>query len=293
MKSTINFDVISDTHIDFYLKNKKPKILSKELEDFLVIFKEDKLSDNLLIAGDIGHVDETTEMVLKALKGLYNTVTITWGNHDRYLISNSIKKNSKYDSDLKIDKLRDICIKNDINFLDGNIIDVEGVKIAGSGFWYFLNKSDESQKIFERSNDSKLIFKGFFKNPPSIYGYQSSIKTKWDIKKSNELYFKELKKFEEFIGKDIDILMSHVGLFKPTLSEGVQLRKWDTDEMYYANKKRLLLDINPSFYIYGHTHAYCEYKIQNTNVLCNPLGYPGENAFPRLRQIQFKKTREI
>ena len=29
---------------------------------------------------------------------------------------------------------------------------------------------------------------------------------------------------------------------------------------------------------HGHTHSFFDYQINNTRILCNPLGYPGETT---------------
>jgi predicted phosphodiesterase len=38
----------------------------------------------------------------------------------------------------------------------------------------------------------------------------------------------------------------------------------------------LVLRLKPKFWIHGHTHIPCDYKLGDTRVICNPCGYPGE-----------------
>ena len=33
----------------------------------------------------------------------------------------------------------------------------------------------------------------------------------------------------------------------------------------------------PKLWVHGHTHESFEYVLGNTRIICNPLGYPGEN----------------
>ena len=34
----------------------------------------------------------------------------------------------------------------------------------------------------------------------------------------------------------------------------------------------------PQLWIHGHTHTACDYKVGNTRVICNPVGYPREGC---------------
>ena len=39
----------------------------------------------------------------------------------------------------------------------------------------------------------------------------------------------------------------------------------------------------PELWIHGHTHAPCDYELFDTRIICNPLGYPGENRRSEFR----------
>jgi Icc-related predicted phosphoesterase len=39
----------------------------------------------------------------------------------------------------------------------------------------------------------------------------------------------------------------------------------------------------PELWIHGHTHVPCEYELFDTQVVCNPGGYPGENRHSDFR----------
>jgi Icc-related predicted phosphoesterase len=36
------------------------------------------------------------------------------------------------------------------------------------------------------------------------------------------------------------------------------------------------MSARPALWLHGHTHGSCDYKLGDTRVVCNPMGYPGE-----------------
>lgn len=47
---------------------------------------------------------------------------------------------------------------------------------------------------------------------------------------------------------------------------------------YTSNLEDFILRIQPNLWIHGHIHEAFDYYIGPTRVICNPKGYPGENA---------------
>ncbi|EIU1413933.1 metallophosphoesterase [Pseudomonas aeruginosa] len=46
----------------------------------------------------------------------------------------------------------------------------------------------------------------------------------------------------------------------------------------YANEWTDLFDAQPALWIHGHSHAAVDYMFENTRVVCNPRGYPGQST---------------
>ena len=44
--------------------------------------------------------------------------------------------------------------------------------------------------------------------------------------------------------------------------------------------EKVILDLQPKYWIHGHTHIPCQYDLGDTRVVCNPRGYPRENPGP-------------
>jgi hypothetical protein len=53
--------------------------------------------------------------------------------------------------------------------------------------------------------------------------------------------------------------------------------------------KFIEMNQNIKLWIHGHTHVKLDYKILNTRIVCNPLGYPNEqhveNYFPMVIDV--------
>jgi Icc-related predicted phosphoesterase len=274
----LKIDYISDLHLDFYIKEtdqnswKFKRKISEFLEDIL---PEDK-GDILIIAGDISHYNNQTKGILLIAKEYYGEVFITWGNHELYLISNSISSKYKDNSFNRLIELKEICDEIDVKFLDGNKFIVNGVSIAGSGNWY-----NASHELFQNvSNDSNLIYTNL------QYGmYGAKVKKTIDESKfAQEEYVKLLD-----IGS-CDILVTHVGISEPTREEGMpdDYIESGCNSLYYSNTD-IIEELKPKVHIFGHSHAGFDFKRGGCNFYCNPLGYPNENSITKCEQIVYTK----
>jgi Icc-related predicted phosphoesterase len=74
--------------------------------------------------------------------------------------------------------------------------------------------------------------------------------------------------------------------FSPSMQSSHE--KWAGSWMnpYFHNSlEHLILDKQPTLWIHGHTHDFSDYKIGDTRVYCNPLGYPSEKNELNLQLI--------
>jgi len=259
----MKFDICSDLHLDHYLK------YNSNYSSFIKRNFKEINSDNLIIAGDLSNYNNITMEFLLEIKKYYKNIIITWGNHDLYMIGNRQKEKYEFNSFNRIKEIKEFCKNNkNIYYLDGNIIEINGIRIAGTGNWYNL-PNEKTEKQWEKvMNDSRYIFEGNFYNENKILN-------------SQKLYFKEKAKLENFVNKNIDILITHVSMYQPTLDEGLPLKyiRDLNNIFYYTDSIELLKRINPKIYIFGHTHEEYNFKKDNINIYCNTLGYPGEKQF--------------
>jgi Icc-related predicted phosphoesterase len=47
--------------------------------------------------------------------------------------------------------------------------------------------------------------------------------------------------------------------------------------MFASRLERTIIKYQPRLWVHGHLHNHSDYMIQETRIVCNPYGYPGEN----------------
>lgn len=89
--------------------------------------------------------------------------------------------------------------------------------------------------------------------------------------------YEENKRHEAFLRETVqqgDIVVTHhlpsYRSVHPRYA-GLALNQFFVHEM-----DDLIEERKPALFIHGHTHEPCDYKIGETRVICNPLGYPNE-----------------
>jgi len=53
----------------------------------------------------------------------------------------------------------------------------------------------------------------------------------------------------------------------------------------FASSCEQLMTNNVKYWFYGHTHSASDTTINETRLLCNPVGYPGENISPNINKV--------
>ena len=83
----MQFDYVSDTHIDFHCKQYSitHKNFHSDIERYVNSLLPSSPSDTLIIAGDIGHRFEQDSYFLLKLRETYKDILIVPGNHCRFL----------------------------------------------------------------------------------------------------------------------------------------------------------------------------------------------------------------
>jgi len=132
--------------------------------------------------------------------------------------------------------------------LQNQLVNIGGVNIFGGTFWFPTNPHMEA--IGDRWAD---------------FGYIE------DSKKIHD-------KHNEFIThpqlKDADIVISH---HLPTMKSVSKFYEGSEYNMYFAsNNDALIKRVKPKLWVHGHTHTKWDYRLGETRIVCNPLGYPGE-----------------
>jgi predicted phosphodiesterase len=284
----INF--VSDIHLDFWIKEKDTSTLkfNVKLEDFVFNILQptpDCKNEILVIAGDTGHYNQQTKALLTMLKGMYKEILIVFGNHDMYLVSNSqvSKYNSK--STNRLQELQEICEELEIYYLDGNVVEIDGVKFGGTGSWYNLTTEWEKDTWNKVMNDSNLIYDGYAVQSYGMYQSYSQPSNNWNPIK---FYDKEKAKLIRIAEEKCDVFITHMGLHEPLESEGMAPEYLDDEHniFYYTNNEELLEKSGCKVHIFGHTHQSLDFDMNGIRMLCNPLGYKSDMTGNSIKQIE-------
>lgn len=285
----MKFAILGDTHFDFHLSSNSP-VTERLFDDRFKHFLEASPADVLLLPGDIGHYNAQNLECLKHLRRYYNRIVVTFGNHDYYLISKSIVSRYKYNggsagaSRARVEEMKAmIDTEEGIDYVDGNIVEINGIRIGGASGWYdgslFLNTGEKSytdvQSIWRwKMNDANMI------HPTGTNG------AKFDD------LFQEQKHRLDAVYKECDIMMTHVS----PLSEWEQFKTMYNYEsspealkeyraFYCFDGKEYLEHGSMKHWVFGHTHrsfhrAYTRQDDTAVDIHCNSMGQlVGKNNF--------------
>lgn len=278
----MKIDILSDLHIDFYF-NPKEKIEDEEIKKlYEPIIKKDnrEIGDVLIVPGDIGHYNHQNIKVLKYFKEhYYKHIICILGNHDYYLVDKDSKLQFK-DSFARAEEMR-LRINREENLycLDGNVIEIEGIKFGGCDSWYndgYLKRKFPNEDSPVKStnqmwhnciNDSKFIF---------------------GIENFNDIFEIEKPKIEA-VYKNCDVMITHINpsCKDENISERYQNNQSNT--FFTFEGEEYLKNGSMKYWIFGHTHDELEYEEHNVKCICNPFGYPSESGFGvwvNIRQIE-------
>jgi hypothetical protein len=260
-------DYISDIHEDVFFQDIKSERYGLFIDSFFI----DKIIGKvLIIAGDLSeNIDRIINFLkkVKEQKG-YEYILYIPGNHELYLNSEDKFKSSieKYNFLYKkVNELNDL----GIYFLDGSIIEIEGIKFGGVSMWY--DGSYLRKKFIHLEEHS---FKSFLNRFYKQY-MRDSIKIKESI---YEMFYWQEEKLKN-IYKDADIIFSHINPMNTDDYLSPNFKGQEGNAFFCFDGLKYLEHTSAKYWIYGHTHDIFEGELFNVKLLCNPSGYPGERNY--------------
>ncbi|MBA9087282.1 hypothetical protein FHR92_003766 [Fontibacillus solani] len=270
--SEASFDLISDLHADFWLDHKCSKQLS--VDRFVDELLPDNPSDVLVIAGDLGHHNTESELLLKSFRRYYRNVLYVVGNHDYYLVNSKERWKNNYRSRNRIINLKETTASLEgVTFLDGTTITIDGTTYGGCGMWHDMSygvslgfSQSELYYLWGRSmNDSSLIIPTFTEN------------------RLRTLFESELAKLEHIFDQ-CQVIVTHVG---PDVSNVINKYKNDpVTTFFYFDGSTLLERANGKTWCFSHTHTHYDYIHDKCcRLVNNALGYPDEHTKSKIRTI--------
>lgn len=202
--------------------------------------------DVLVLAGDITMARhyEDLQSVFKLLARKYGHILYVPGNHEYY-------KSSPRQVGRNLAKLmKDV---PEVVIPDNAPVVIAGQRFMGGTMWFRRDPMGDVNKRF--MNDFALI-EDF---EPWVYDQNIAFETAF----ATQL-------------EPGDVVVTH---HLPTpKSVPPRFARAAINAFFVSDMTQRLREMQPKLWIHGHTHDRCDYVIDNTRIVANPLGYPNEFA---------------
>jgi predicted phosphodiesterase len=116
------------------------------------------------------------------------------------------------------------------------------------------------------------------KDNPGIYSRIGMINDPFQIKPFYEPMLERNRRFLEFMESELkpgDVVVTHH--LPSEKSTPAIFRNSPSQPWFLCDMESLIGQRSPAAWIHGHTHSRSVYKLGETQVICNPVGYPSEN----------------
>jgi DNA repair exonuclease SbcCD nuclease subunit len=265
----MKIDYFSDPHFDFWFTPKQ-NLSYEKLDAQFKHYIPSERGEVLLIAGDLGHYNRQNIDILKAIKKLYcyKHIICILGNHDYYLSTTEQRFDFKKNSFARVEQMRELINeKEGLYCLDGNIVEIDGVRFGGCDSWYsdaYLRGYFPFGRFTHESNNQ--MWQNVMNDWNYLYGVEH-YKTIYNIEKPKM----------KAVHDKCDVMITHVN---PSYLKRHLDPQWANDQsstFFTFNGHDLMKNGTMKYWIFGHTHSKIEYEHNGVKCLCNPLGYPGEH----------------
>lgn len=266
MKDIIQFDLISDIHLDFWVENSSNhQKHDRKLEDFIKCILPERTNNTLVVAGDLGHYNKQNLKLLEKLKRHYKHILLVPGNHDYYLVSKSIKNKYKRNSINRYFEMKSMAEQLEgVFFLDGNQVVLDGIVFGGCGMWYdfeygLKKLNSDWDRIYNNwkliSNDAVLIE---------------------GLPRRTEAMFKEEKaKLQNILDKS-DVVITHIAPDWSSVPADKEMELFNS--FYYFDGSEYFQILNGRIWCFGHLHRRMDYQNKGCRFINGSLGYPDESS---------------
>ncbi|PWG78420.1 metallophosphoesterase [Pararcticibacter amylolyticus] len=220
-------------------------------------------ADLVILAGDINLGTKGIEWIKKYIPKI--PVIYILGNHEYY--------KGSYPKTLH--KIKEASRGSNVSVLENDRIEFDGIRFHGATLWtdfsLFGNPVEYGIICQTKMNDYKQI-----RLNPS-YSKLRTIDT-YKIHQLSKLWLQEsLAESKDYK----NVVITH---HAPSIKSAPELYKNDPVTSAYASDLEELITIyKPLYWIHGHIHTPARYKIDQTEIICNPHGYIDEayNGFDK------------
>jgi Icc-related predicted phosphoesterase len=213
-------------------------------------------ADVVVLAGDVNLGIKGIEWIKSKIPN--KPVIYVLGNHEYY----------KGFYPKTLNKIKETAKNSNIYVLEDSYVDIEDIRFHGATLWtdfsIFGNPVQYGMLCQPKMNDYKMI-----RRDPS-YSKIRTIDT-FKIHQFSRMTLKE--NLEKSKGLKNIVVTHHA----PSIQSVPELYKQDpVTSAYASNLEDFIQDFQPLYWIHGHIHTPCRYKIGDTEIICNPHGYIDE-----------------
>jgi len=257
---THSFQLISDIHLEFYKLSNIPFIIPT--------------ADYLILAGDIGKPkSDIYYTFMQDCSEKFKHTFVICGNHEYYSNHHTIQQIDDHFIHLNNEW-------SNVHFLQRMSFELDDIIILGCTLWSHIPDSMLSS-IVDMMNDYNHIMIGKNENHKYI---------KLDPNYVNQLHQNDLEWLRRNIeslstDKKILIITHHAPLMKMAGKYYDQILNcaYTTDLSDF-----IISHSNVKMWCCGHTHQHVDLQIENTRVLSNCKGYPGEKSCNYVEGLSFE-----
>ena len=150
--------------------------------------------------------------------------------------------------------------------LDGDVIEIDGVKFGGAISWY-SDAYIKAYYVFKSRRSIISTWKDCSMDSKHIYG----------IENYDDIYKLEYPKLQN-IYQNCDVMITHINPSFKHEHINKAYHNQTTNAFFTFNGHDLIANGTMKYWIFGHTHDAIEYELYGKKVICNPMGYPNENG---------------
>ena len=246
----------SDLHVEFYhdLKHRK--------------FEVAKDVDVLIFAGDIANSPQLAyEFFYNIRKSFFGHIIYFLGNHEYY--GHSSTKCYEYFK-LMLNLNVDILDKN--NPPDGQILKINDITFIGDTLYSDLSNPVRAQAVKRGLTDFRVV-KGMDIDLWQAY---------FDI--SSTMIDNNLFRAKTNNTNNKTVVITHFAPLPNLITPGFEGNS--VNDGFVSDLSEMILQYQPAYWIYGHTHSNIDYQLGNTKIVCNQFGYRHENPTMITRTIE-------
>lgn len=221
-------------------------------------------ADVVVLAGDIHSHTHGLLWAARTLRSRGHRVVYVTGNHELY---------HAHAYGL-IDQLREVACQSGIDFLENDVLELDGVRILGTVLWtdFQLHGTGEIAAGAMRwargmMNDFRLI--------------RSSQGNEFSPAESVKLHrtaraFLETELAKPFVGPSV--VVSHHAPHTGSVHE--RFKGTPLSPAFASDLSSLIAKYQPALWLHGHMHDSFDYRVGETRVVCNPRGYAPDMLNP-------------